>query len=249
MIGPLLDELSVKAGERYVNFLMSLRGVLASTRSTPPKDTRAFSAIRTGSYEVARVYMDTEIEFLDRDLNRLQEHARALVRTEVLSGPPSSTYALSDYSEEIVTWFRQELRSQIERDINSAVQKRREIILDATITSRTKGVPLLEAYELALTRREGVNFYFTDRSGRRYPSQKFIRQLFRHTLLTAAVETFALEAASYGVTELEITHPDKNHSFNGELITLVETPNVLTLADVRDDVFHPNSNAFLRTAT
>lgn len=246
MIGVILDSLSVKAGERYVNFLLSLRGVLSASSGVPVKDNRAFANIRMGSYEVAQTFMESEVEFFERDLQSLQDRARALAQSDVLSGAPSKTLVLSDYADELVTWFRQELRSQIERDINTAVQKRREIALDATLMARSKGYSEEVAYQLASSRRGGVNFYFKDRAGRKYPSQKFIRQLYRQGLITIAIESYALEAAAYGVAELEIVHPDNNHGYVGERITLVEKPNMLTLAEVRDEVFHPNSNAFLR---
>lgn len=247
MISTLLDEASTKAGERYVNFLMSLRGVLGTSLSSRPDDMRAFEQIRAGAYSVAEVFLEQEEERFAMDLLSAQERAEELVQSDALGRYDGSAGALSDYSEELVVWFRQELRAQIERDVNTLVAKRRELILEAAVRSRSSRLDMMESYlELIRNGREKVDFYFKDRSGRRYPSQKFVRQLYRHGMLTVAVEVYALEAADMGFSELEIITRDSNNSYSGQRITLSAEPGMLKLSDVRDEVFHPNSNSFIK---
>lgn len=248
MIAPFLDEEATKAGERYVAFLLSLRGILSVSLTTPVNDVRAFDAIRRGAHEAAERFIQTEVSLVDYALDQAQERAVAAIVAEVIDGPRPATYATEDYSSELLTWFRQELRAQVERDINSLVQQRRQIALAAVTTARTTGADPNHVMQSMVSQgRGGVSFMFTDRAGKRYPSQKFYRQLVRHTLLTFAVESAATEAASFLFHTVYISHPDKNHAYDGEAISLVEAPNMLSLADVRDDVFHPNSTAFLTT--
>ena len=248
MIAALLDEGATKAGDRYVNFLLSLRSVLNSSLKVRAEDARAFAAIRSGAYEVAQVFLDAELEHLEVALEDARERALELARDEVLSDDPTTEIAVTDYLEELLTWFRMELRSQIERDVNVLIAKRRELALAAATSAWSRGRDVQAAFEnLIASGREKVDFYFTDRSGRRYPAQKFYRQLFRHAALTFAVETFVMEVAAFGVDTVFVAHPDHNNSFHGEAVSLVGDANVLSLADIRDDVFHPNSNAFLTT--
>lgn len=248
MIAPVLDEISTGAGDRYVSFLLSLRGVLGVALKTRPDDMRAFGEIRTGAYAVAEVYLASEVDHFADALQRVQKAAVDAVRAEVLSDDPVTDIELEDYADELLTWFRLELRAQIERDVNVIVSKRRELVLAATTASWSRRRDLNTAYlQLQSARRESVDFYFTDRTGRRYPSQKYVRQLVRHALLNFACESFVLEAASFGVDTVFVDHPDRNNSHNGEAISLVGAANMLSLSDIRDEAFHPNSNAFLTT--
>lgn len=247
MISQLLDEASTRAGERYVNFLMSLRGVLGASLSSRPDDMRAFNQIRAGAYAVAETFLRDEEERFATDLLTAQERSEELAQTDALGRYSGSAGALSDYSEELVTWFRQELRAQIERDVNTLVAKRRELVLEASVKARSTNFDLMASYlDLIRNGRERVDFYFKDRAGRRYPSQKFVRQLYRHGMLTVAVEVYALEVADMGYTTVEIITRDSNNSYNGKRISLSAAPDMLKLSDVRDEVFHPNSNSFIR---
>jgi hypothetical protein len=248
VITVLLDEEATKAGDRYVNFLLSLRSVLNASLKMRPDDARAFGSIRDGAYAIAEVFLQTESDLIENALKTVRELAVARAREEVLSDTPATDFVLEDYSDELVLWFRSELRAQIERDVNVLVSKRRELSLAATMGSWGRGRDMMGAYEALLSAgRETVVFYFTDRAGRRYPSQKYYRQLVRHSLLTLAVESYALEVSSLGVETVYVDHPDKNNSYTGKAVTLVGKSNVLSLADIRDEVFHPNSVAFLST--
>lgn len=248
MIHAFLDEEATRAGDRYVAFLLSLRAVLNASLAVRPEDNRAFDAIRRGAAEVAEVFLENEAERFANAMETAQERAVEQARSDVLSDAPTKEIALQDYGDELLAWYASELRAQIERDVNVLIQKRRELVLAAQTTARSRGKDLNHAYlQVIASGRESVSFYFTDRSGRKYPSQKYVRQLTRHALLTFAVESYVLEAASFGVERVYVTHPDNNNSYSGETVTLVGEPNVLSLADIREEVFHPNSNAFLTT--
>lgn len=248
MIAPFLDDHATRAGERYVNFLLSLRSVLNASLKVNVRDARVFNDIRAGAAEVADTFIDGELDHLEGALNNARRIAVERARREMLTGAPAKEVELQDYAEELFRWFEDELRAQVARDTNVLVQKRRELAIAATTNSWGRGRSVDLAFaNLIAQGREKVDFYFTDRSGRRYPSQKFYRQLVRHALLTYATETFVLEASSMGAETVFIDHPEKNNSYAGTRLTLVGDPNMLSLADVQDEAFHPNSIAFVTT--
>jgi len=247
MISTFLDDRSERAGERYVAFLLSLRGVLGASLSTRPDDHRVFEQIRSGAYEVASTFIDSEEDRFASDLEDAQERARTLVQEHAVGGPLKSVTDLLDFSDELATWFRQELRAQIERDVNVLVQKRRELVLQASMNAKSSRVDLMTAYlDLIRMGRQKVDFFFTDRAGRRYPSQRFARQLFRQGLLTFALESYAIEGVALGVELVEVETSDPKNSFSGRILALAEHADFQTLSEVRDEIFHPNSNSFIR---
>ena len=59
-------------------------------------------------------------------------------------------------------------------------------------------------------------------------------------------ETAALTMAARGVPSAVIEHPDTSNNERGTIISLGEETTGITWDQVRDDVFHPNSNAWLK---
>lgn len=88
-------------------------------------------------------------------------------------------------------------------------------------------------------------FYFVDRINRRWPSQKYIRSIWRHHLLTAYNETYLFTLAEYGETTARVVHLDPNHRVHGLVLAIADEGNLLRYEDVRDEIFHPNADAIV----
>lgn len=230
MILDLLDEAALGAEKRYRAFILALEGAFARVGGTMPQgDARAFSALRSTGTALAQHYLDEEITSLRNDLVAIHERATRAAQDDILgvSGPSD----VSEASEEYAAWFWQELGAQVWRDVNALTLARRK----SDLASRVTGSDI------------DPQFFFTDALGRRYQSTVFVPQLYRHTLVTFAVQSYAEQAASLGAETATVTHPDPEHEFQGLPVALV--PGVgegyRLLTDILDQVFHPNSRAFL----
>jgi hypothetical protein len=88
-------------------------------------------------------------------------------------------------------------------------------------------------------------FAFLDRAGRRWSSERFVRTIWRHALVLTWNETALLTMTDHKIAEAEIDHSDESYAKRGAIISLAEDAIGITWDQVRDDVFHPNSNAWL----
>lgn len=234
----LLDFEAAKAGERYVAFLLTLRGLYETSLLRTAIDVSAIQSISLEGAAIADQFIEREVARLDEALDLAKGAGVAAIRQTIYGSSGAPMNEGDDYSDELLTWFRRELAVQAYRDVNTLAQARRAHALQAAFSNRA-----IRTFKGG----RGIDFLFTDRSGRKYPAQKFYRNLFRQTLLVFAVECAASDAASFGYEQVFIEHQDKNKSYTGVPITLTDNPNMLSLHEVRDEVFHPNSTAFLTT--
>lgn len=231
----MLDFQSARAGERYVAFLLSLRGLYERSMGRSAIDATAIQSIAQDGSAIADAFIEQEVARMDEDLDAAKAAGIARIRMTIDGAEDAPIYQGDDFSDDLLVWFKRELSLQAYRDVNSLALARRAHALQTTLSNgsmRTFAV-------------RPIDFLFTDRSGRKYPAQKFYRNLYRQTLLVFAVESAAADAATFGYEEVFIEHRDKNKGYYGAPITLTGNPDMLSLHDVRDEVFHPNATAFL----
>ena len=230
----LLDFESARAGERYVAFLHTLRGLYERSFYRASHDVEAIGSIAKDGAAFAENFVEAEVRRLDETLDQAKAQGIARIRQTIEGSQGAPLPDGEDYSEELLVWFRRELAVQAFRDVNTLAFARRSHALQNASAGRMRTFAVNK-----------VGFLFTDRSGRKYPAQKFYRNLYRQTLLVFAVESAAADAASFGYEEVYIDHADKNKAYMGVPITLTGNADMLSLHDVRDEVFHPNATAFL----
>lgn len=241
---PLLDNISEQGGERYVGLLNEFREILWNAMRQNPLDARQREFLKASAINSAVAYRETEETAFEFSLDQVAEEVeRRFLRDTGASLKFDEIEFASEYLVDIQRFFSTELTSQIQRDITQAEKRYSDFRLSVFTTSKVTNSPE-EAHVLALLdSREQMKFYFRDRGGRRHPSQKFVRGLLRHSLLIAGVELYSM-AASYAASHMEVDNPgSKSH---GLKVGFRSEQGYPLLADIRDEIFHPNSNAFLK---
>lgn len=228
-------QVSNAAGERYQTVLNTFRGMLHAALGEPFSGAAA-ERLRSDAAEVARMYLRSETPIIEdvitETAQRSLETAQRDLGVQVASGIPDVWSAFLDANIEFLT---SEVRSQLSRDIEMLVRRYREFGLETQMRRFST--------DLAPDR---TRFYYRDRVGRLYPSTKFIRTVWRHTNVTTAAELYVLEVASAGINEVEVTHPDPNSRWSGMIIGLNDSSKAPAFIDVRDEVFHPQTEVSLK---
>lgn len=235
-----LTEIATQASTRYQSVLDTFRGLLAGAQ------TRAFSmlvvsGLRKQAQSVALAYLQVERDHIEEQLLGVAQEALGRARSDfgVLSGA-DVPLNLQAFLEQSGAYLEGEIRAQLFRDIEAAVSRYREFAVAAELRSRSAGVSIGQAIA-SINSDQRLKFNFRDRIGRLYPAQKFIRSVWRHTMLLVSTEFYMLEAASYGAATFTLDHPDQTATWAGTVINLDAT-SPLSFQEVRAEVFHPNSN-------
>lgn len=238
-----------RASQRYALLLAGFAGIFARhiQSGADPGSDRARRRAQADGYVLAETYLAEEGTHLRDAIAREREDAtRATLTALNLPYEPAGEMAVA-HSEAIATDLEFQLRVQLERDIASLTRGMRAAALRARLVARARAVPLRAA--LVTLAHSGdapaVQFHYEDRAGRRWPSHKLVRTIWRHALLLDWNETAMLVMAERGITQATIEHPDESHAERGTVISLTEEPTLITWNSVREDVFHPNSNTWL----
>jgi hypothetical protein len=242
----LLDNLSMQSGERYVDLLNSFRNLLWNAMRQNPKDMRNRTYLKETALERARTFRETEQAMFDFSLENVvsQVQQKLFADTGVGVNFDEITFA-NDYLDDIRRYFGTELTSQLQRDVAQIERRLSDFSLEVFMTERSTNDPIQAHMSALIDTRENMKFYFKDRSGRRNLSQKFVRATTRQALLTAAIELYAIGASLIG-DHMEVVHFEGSAKANGIKIGFRREQGFPLLSDVRDEIFHPNSNAFLK---
>jgi hypothetical protein len=237
-----------RSAGRYSLFLAALNNIYLQEIQKPHPGAAHTRKLATAkSLAVANTYLGSELGHLSQaiEAQRLDgvestQHDMGLTNLNTDAGAENAQAHFVD--------LENALRVQLERDIASMLRGLRNVALRAQISARARGITPHVA--LAQLREEGTTptYNFQDRAGRRWPSEKMVRVFVRHALVQVWNETAMIEMSERGVTQAIIDHPDADFSERGQVIDLTENPgsDSLIWADVKDEVFHPNTHAWLR---
>ncbi|MCR9222938.1 MAG: hypothetical protein NXH70_02615 [Hyphomonas sp.] len=244
-----LDFHAVQAGSRYVDFLNTLRLFTTSAMRRDPTDARVKATMKRTAVDRARSFKQDELEIFEFAMEDIIREARDLLTEDVqatggLLDLPQSVVA---YVDELSAFYDTEITSQIQRDVSQAAHKLSEFALEVFMVRQQPFESHQGAHIKALIdTNEQLRFFFRDRTGRRHASQKFVRGMFRQTLLMAALHTYSVEAMMAGADHLEVTHPEDKADVAGMKIGFRRDQDLPVIADLKDEVFHPNSRAFVK---
>lgn len=244
-----LSETAQRASERYVSFLNSLRGTLSTVIRSDPADVRTRRELRMSAFAIARTFIDVEMKLIEQDLDDVADYQfrRAVSEAGLQAADIDRAEILDDLLAETADHLETEMRAQIERDVAQLLKRHKDFQLEVHLISLTERVDPRSAQFRALMRHsDQVRFFFKDRSGRRYPSQKFIRTVYRDALLQAGNEIYMLTAVDVGFKKARVVHPDRNAGVNDYVFPLNPDTGQGSYVEIRDEAFHPNSNAILK---
>lgn len=237
-------EIALDAGERYLGVLQTFRSMLFAAEAQAFTNARA-NALRNSAIDVSRAFLVSERDHIETALRETALEAIRSAQTDVAVAPvsnlPESFEAFLTQSE---SFLETELASQLTRDAEALVRRYREFAVETNLAMKGRQMtPRAAIAAIALQANDKMKFQFRDRGGRLYASQKFIRTVWRQTMVSLAAEFYLLEAADRGAQVVEVQHPDSNSAWNGYEIDLND---LAAFIDIRDEAFHPQSNATLK---
>lgn len=243
MIGDRFTAAAERAAHRYSVFLMGLEGLYARHAATDqPGSALTRQRLAAQAYGLAETFLSQEISEIDRAVT--QERDFAFHATVLAQTPPSD--AIREHTQAIAADLEHNLRTQLERDIGAVAKALRSIELRAILIQTSRNIPRLVALDMVRQSGDaGVQFHYTDRAQRKWSSTKLVRTLYRHAFVLTWNETALLAMADWGFLGAVIQHPDASHGESGTVISLAEDLQGVSWEQVREDVFHPNSNAWV----
>lgn len=249
MILDTFGQLGESASARYVMLNDGWRGLLMQAL-----DARDFgspaqaSRIVREAYALAEVFLDAERGKAIDDVSEIATEAHQTTLREIASNDTAQLEGRAlDHLAVTQSYLIDELTAQINRDIALLRQTLQRIALEVSLAARSRGISQRTALiEYRIGNANEIRFMFYDRAGRKWTSQKFVRALWRHTLLAVYNETVMLTLADHGITRAQVWHVSPEADAHGMLISFGSNSELPTYSEIRDTVFHPNANAILR---
>lgn len=251
MIGNRLSEIAEAAAERYLSVIFALRGAYdTALNAIDPLAPAINRQLHSTAFRVARAHLESEDAFAQEAVWEIAAQSVADALRDLGLGHVAQDVpeALSDHLSAVYEHVRSEIAVQLERDASAITQKHRKLGLQVKTYAAANGwSEAATLVHLRLAERT-LKFYFRDRQGRKWPSQKYVRTVWRHALLALYNEVYLFTLAERGQTRAVVWHPDPNSRYAGEVIALDDEPSLPSYEDIKEDAFHPNSDAVLRAA-
>lgn len=199
------------------------------------------------AYQIAEIYLDNERETIDRILFDIATEAHQTTIREIASIDASELpERVSEHLGVTQRYLVDEIIAQVHRDIAQIRQRLQTAALEVSLSARSRAIPERRALiEFRIGNQSDLSFTFHDRTSRRWSSKKFIRAVWRHTLLAAYNESVMLTLADHGITDAIVSTVDAQAEAAGMRISFSSNSALPTYSEIRDTVFHPNSNAIL----
>jgi hypothetical protein len=248
IVTQLMTTMAEAAAQRYgllVDGWQALYGrALDDPRFGAPVQLRQ---VEEDAYAMARRYLEAEGTEISDAMTDIAREALTATHTE-LSVEDSDE--LPDDVDEHVSAFIAHLMSaltiQIERDIATLKKTLQQTILGVTLAASAQRLPLRTALiQHRIAVNTDVKFDYADRRTAKWSSRRYIRTIWRHDLLALYNDVVLMTLADAGIDTAHVRHEDPSADTHGQQISMVETTELPTLADIRDQTFHPNANAIL----
>lgn len=236
------------ARERHLVFIASLTGEAQRAMV----GHHAFTAIgardlKSALVEIGWSYVENEAWRLGDIFSALSERAQKRAQSHLgLSDAVKHEDALSellkDPEDASASFLKGEIVAQVNRDVNQVVRSYRDaslrVLMKVDLGAETRDTAKVQVMidEMNAKRR----LWFRDRAGRRIPSQKHIRRLWRHVMRDHWVAAYMATLAGYGEKDALIWHVDPSHRAFGQVMRIGESDYGL---DDYEEVFHPNARA------
>lgn len=248
MITRQMSAAAEAAAQRYGTLVEGWRLLFA--RSFSEQDfgsARQIIRIKNSAYEMARAFLRTEVDLIETEFRQVALEAQGSTLSS-LAIPLAQE--LTDDALELLAasaeYLQTELSVQIERDIAWLLQSVRSANLQVFISSSSRGISRQAAVmEYRIGNAAELQFFFHDRRNQKWPSRKFVRAVWRHSLLNLYNETVLLTLAEAGQGTAYIIHANPQSDNHGLQIALSSGTELPTYGEIRSEVFHPNSDAVL----
>ena len=231
---------------RYSSYLDFLRSLVeqAGRRDITSENVR--NDIARTARDRAREFLALEQAYLNEDTAEVARRAHASAQSDLELPQGSIDDRFADFIYRSALYTTQLLAAQAERDVIAVERHLSTLAQRVDIKIRTGQHNMTSALTSVLIEdRSSPPFRYVDRLGRNYKSTKHIRDVYRQHLLNIYNEVYLDIAAEHGVETLEIGHPEPSYKWAGTLVSIDGEGDDPLYYDVRDEIFHPGSDAFL----
>lgn len=232
------DRIANSFAERYVTFLGSIR---AAYQSRLLNRNVTYASIHTFEKEanaIATLYLEREIN----EVTAMEMAIKSFIQSDCTIYDIKADVLNDDnyleYLDDFTKFVYNSIKQQVSKDILFAAQHLRVDALKL-INSNHNHVTLLLNYK-------DLEFSFTDKMGRNLASKKYIRTLVRDYCVKAYNDLFAENLDLNNIDQAIVDNPDHTHSHYGTIVTINDNENELNYFNVREDIFHPNTNSILK---
>lgn len=233
----VFTDVSNKVAERYTAFLEKLLN--AYNRAILTADFNARS-LATFNHEVANMH-NQYLQFEVAAIVQTYDSVQSMV-IEDTKGQGVNVLEDDGWAENLVAntnFLYDAIKLQSQKDV---------LYINNFI--RTKAIQLMHqsdydtAYTLIFNHKE-LSFYYTDKLGRKLNSQKYIRTITRDFMVKNYNDLIVGSAILNDIKTVTVENVDSNHREHGKVIAVSDKDSV-NYFDIRDEIFHPNSQSIVR---
>jgi hypothetical protein len=245
VIAGKLTELAQKAADRYLNVIHAMRGIYAqAVNSSNPFKEGVRRQMMRQAQDLTATYFGLEVEQIQAVLAEIAltavRDARFALGLSLIGSELSKP--MTAHLRDIETALREDLTRQLQRDAGALQSKLKTMLLQANMQYMAGGGRRLNHLASLLAKDDGeLKFWFVDRANRRWPSQKFVRSIWRQALVTAYNEIYLMVLADAGERQAVITGPNSENQFVGKIIAIAADAEGETYLSLKEEAFHPNS--------
>lgn len=244
-IAQLLSAEADESARRYDQLTDAWRKIYVSALDDSEFGSQALlDRCEQEAYAAAHSFLDLETELIGSIIALIASEARTATYRE-LSVNDSSDFSdsVSERLSDTERYLAHELAIQIERDIALLRQSLSLVFLQVSLAASAQNVPLRAALlQHKIGNVISTDFFVHDHI-RKWTSKKHVRALWRHNLLSVYNETTLLLLAERGETTAAVAHLDAKAPANDCVIAMSAGSSQPTYAEIRGELFHPNSDA------
>ena len=229
--------ISNELSTRYTSFLESLLAAYNRTILSADLTPRSLDAFNKEAANVHRLYLEREVDAMVKVYDKVK--VMIATDTQGLAVEVLEDDDWSRYLSENTNFLYEAVKLQSSKDI---------LYVNNFLRSKVLTVMAMNDYQAAYTlvhKHKDLNFYYTDKIGRKINSTKYVRTVARDYLVKNYNDLIAGAAILNGIAEVKIENVDSNHEDHGKVIA-VNNPNEVNYFTIRDETFHPNSNSIVR---
>lgn len=241
----IINNTSDEVSALYALFSTTLNGMYVSAvNMVDPTSERARLALRLNANALAVRFRGLIKEKIDQAMLNVSTLVVSLPYSVSEDDQARMSTNLELVSEDISSLISNSMR----RDIDTAIGSLREFALRVDMLQASRNIGRIGAIiHVRFGLNSSVKFTQTDRLGRRYVSEGYIRTAVRGVLVRTVVEShlFVLVKSGYDLAEV-VNLGSKDH---GLVFSITgTTPGYESYENIVHNVFHPNSNATVEVA-
>lgn len=249
----MIHEFTDRAGravDRYGNFLNILRSQAETVFRRGPTDENLRQEALSVAQDAARAFLSAEQGQINDDTADIARSAYSAAMSDLALSHDdfAGLDRFADFIFSASYYVSRILAAQAERDIMAMAQHIQGTALRIDLYVRSgRHSPSTAAAQVMIEDNQMPAFRFVDRMGRKFKASKHIRDLYRLHLLNVYNEVYMDVVAEYGHETVRVAHPEPSYKWQGQELLIVSnlSRDLPLYYDVKDEIFHPSSEATL----